>query len=76
MDVVKIHRNTAEQDLLHHDSKVFYEQYDARRGFNFRETFPRLAEWYDSIEVKDITDDEINDIPSNRQYRYNKYIIC
>ena len=25
--------------------------------------FPRLVEWYDSIAVKDITDDEINDIP-------------
>jgi len=63
LDVVKTpHRNTAEQDLLHHDFKVFYEQYDARRGFNFRETFPRLTEWYDSIAVKDITDDEIADI--------------
>ena len=63
LDVVKTpHRNTAEQDLLHHDFKVFYEQYDARRGFNFTETFPRLAEWYNSIEVKDISDDEIQDI--------------
>ena len=63
LDVVKTpHRNTAEQDLLDHDFKVFYEQYDARRGFNFRETFPRLVEWYDSIEVKDISDDEIQDI--------------
>ena len=58
LDVVKTpHRNTAEQHLLHHDFKVFYEQYDARRGFNFKETFPRLAEWYDSIEVLDISDD-------------------
>jgi len=58
LDVVKTpHRNTAEQHLLHHDFKVFYEQYDARRGFNFKETFPRLAEWYDSIQVLDISDD-------------------
>lgn len=58
LDVVKTpHRNTAEQHLLHHDFKVFYEQYDARRGFNFKETFPRLAEWYDSINVLDISDD-------------------
>jgi hypothetical protein len=58
LDVVKTpHRNTAEQHLLHHDFKVFYEQYDARRGFNFRETFPRLVEWYDSIQVLDIADD-------------------
>jgi hypothetical protein len=65
LDVVKTpHRNTAEQDLLDHDFKVFYEQYDARRGHNFRTTFPRLVEWYDSIEVKDISDDEKNDIQS------------
>lgn len=58
LDVVKTpHRNTAEQHLLHHDFKVFYEQYDARRGFNFRETFPRLVDWYDSIQVLDIADD-------------------
>ena len=58
LDVVKTpHRNTAEQHLLHHDFKVFYEQYDARRGFNFRETFPRLTDWYDSIDVLDISDD-------------------
>lgn len=58
LDVVKTpHRNTAEQHLLHHDFKVFYEQYDARRGFDFRKTFPRLVEWYDSIDVLDIAED-------------------
>ena len=58
LDVVKTpHRNTAEQHLLHHDFKVFYEQYDARRGFDFRKTFPRLVEWYDSINVLDIAED-------------------
>lgn len=58
LDVVKTpHRNTAEQHLLHHDFKVFYEQYDARRGFDFRKTFPRLVEWYDSINVLDIQED-------------------
>ena len=58
LDVVKTpHRNTAEQHLLHHDFKVFYEQYDSRRGFDFRKTFPRLTNWYDSIDVLDISDD-------------------
>lgn len=58
LDVVKTpHRNTAEQHLLHHDFKVFYEQYDARRGFDFRKTFPRLVDWYDSIDVLNIDDD-------------------
>jgi hypothetical protein len=58
LDVVKTpHRNTAEQYLLDHDFKVFYEQYDSRRGHDFRATFPRLVEWYDSIDVLDISDD-------------------
>ena len=58
LDVVKTpHRNTAEQHLLHHDFKVFYEQYDSRRGFDFRKTFPRLTNWYDGIDVLDISDD-------------------
>jgi len=58
LDVVKTpHRNTAEQYLLDHDFKVFYEQYDSRRGHNFRTTFPRLVDWYDSIDVLDISDD-------------------
>lgn len=34
-----------------HDFKSFYEQYDHRRGKDFRKTFPELVEWYDSIKV-------------------------
>ena len=64
LDVVKTpHRNTADRELLEHDFKIFYEQYDARRNFNFKETFPRLAEFYDSIKVLDITDGD-NDVQS------------
>jgi hypothetical protein len=45
---------TPEQDpqalqVLQRDFKNFYEQYDQRRGKNFRETFPQLANWYDSL---------------------------
>jgi len=59
LDVVKTpHRNTADRVLLEHDFKVFYEQYDARRFMNFRETFPRLAEFYDNIELMEIGTDE------------------
>ena len=59
LDVVKTpHRNTADRQLLEHDFKVFYEQYDARRFKNFKETFPRLAEFYDNIQVMEITKDE------------------
>ena len=40
-----------EMDKHFHDFKSFYEQYDKRRGKNFCETFPELAEWYKSIIV-------------------------
>lgn len=34
------------------DFKKFYEQYDVRRGKNFRKTFSKeLVDWYDSIKV-------------------------
>ena len=33
---------------------MFYEQYDARRGFDFRKTFPNLVEFYDGIDVLEI----------------------
>lgn len=46
------HVKTEDEKELHfHDFKSFYEQYDKRRGKNFRETFPELVEWYDTIEV-------------------------
>jgi pyruvate-formate lyase-activating enzyme len=45
---------TPEQDaqalqVLQHDFKNFYEQYDQRRSKNFRETFPQLTEWYNTL---------------------------
>lgn len=50
LDVVKTpHLGAAELDILQNDFKKFYTQYDQRRGKNFIETFPRLAEWYNKI---------------------------
>ena len=40
-----------DKEKLHHDFKSFYVQYDSRRGKNFKETFPELAEWYGTIVV-------------------------
>jgi pyruvate-formate lyase-activating enzyme len=45
---------TPEQDpqalqVLQRDFKNFYEQYDQRRGKDFRHTFPQLVEWYDTL---------------------------
>lgn len=53
IEVVERGHQTTEfnKSLQFHDFKSFYEQYDKRRGKNFKETFPELAEWYDSIEV-------------------------
>lgn len=46
--------HTAEQDpqvlqVLQHDFRNFYQQYDQRRGLDFKYTFPQLAEWYDTL---------------------------
>ena len=40
-----------DKNLLFKDFKSFYTQYDQRRGKNFVETFPELADWYNSIEI-------------------------
>jgi hypothetical protein len=39
----------AEQCVLQQDFKQFFTQYDLRRGKNFTETFPTLANWYNSL---------------------------
>ena len=50
LDVVKTpHAGAAEQAILQRDFKKFYTQYDERRGKNFVETFPNLADWYNCI---------------------------
>ncbi len=50
LDVVKTpHRHTAEQDKLYNDFRYFYEQYDIRRGKDFRKAFPTFVSWYNSI---------------------------
>jgi hypothetical protein len=52
LDVVKTpHSDTFDMPKLHNDFKQFYTQYDQRRNKDFRKTFPRLVEWYDSIQV-------------------------
>lgn len=39
----------------HRDFRTFYEQYDKRRGKNFREVFPApLVEWFDSLPVTNL----------------------
>jgi hypothetical protein len=50
LDVVKTpHSGAAEQSMLQQDFKKFYQQYDHRRDKNFIETFPALADWYQTL---------------------------
>ena len=43
------HSESFEMPTLLNDFKQFYTQYDERRGHNFKETFPELEVWYDSL---------------------------
>jgi pyruvate-formate lyase-activating enzyme len=43
------HSGAVSREILQRDFKNFYEQYDQRRGKNFRHTFPQLVEWYDTL---------------------------
>jgi hypothetical protein len=47
--VLKPHTEAMEQITLQRDFKNFYTQYDQRRNKNFAETFPALADWYNTI---------------------------
>jgi organic radical activating enzyme len=40
---------TFDTSKLHNDVKQFYSQYDVRRKKDFSTTFPRLANWYNSL---------------------------
>jgi len=52
LDVVKTPHNEAfDMSKLLNDFKQFHTQYDQRRNKNFTATFPKLTEWYDSIQV-------------------------
>jgi hypothetical protein len=50
LDVVKSpHSEAFELPKLHNDFRQFYQQYDARRNKNFAETFPLLADWFQTL---------------------------
>ena len=49
MEVDTPHSGAVSREILQRDFKNFYEQYDQRRGKDFRATFPQLAEWYDTL---------------------------
>lgn len=43
--------SAADTDALCRDFKSFFTQYDQRRGKSFVDTFPNLAQWYESIKI-------------------------
>ena len=50
LDVVKTpHSDAFEMPKLLNDFKQFYQQYDSRRNLNFAQTFPALANWYNTL---------------------------
>jgi len=50
LDVVKTpHSDAFDRPRLLNDFRQFYEQYDQRRGKNFRVVFPELQEWYNTL---------------------------
>jgi hypothetical protein len=50
LDVVKTpHSDAFDMPSLHNDFQQFYHQYDQRRGKNFTDTFPTLADWYNTL---------------------------
>ncbi len=64
------HEFTSSLESRERDWKSFYTQYDTRRKKDFREAFPSLVEWYDSIpdtnlgRLKELVDGD--DAKSNR----------
>ena len=48
-EVISPHSGAMDTIILQRDFKNFYEQYDQRRGKDFKYTFPQLAEWYDTL---------------------------
>jgi hypothetical protein len=64
------HEFTSSLESRERDWKSFYTQYDIRRKKDFREAFPSLVEWYDSIpetnlgRLKELVDGD--DAKSNR----------
>ena len=53
LDVVKTpHSEAFDLPKLRNDFRQFYQQYDRRRNKDFGKTFPKLKEWYDSLQIQ------------------------
>ena len=43
------HSGALSREVLQRDFKNFYQQYDQRRGLDFKYTFTQLADWYETL---------------------------
>jgi hypothetical protein len=43
------HSGALSREVLQRDFKNFYQQYDQRRGLDFKYTFPQLTDWYETL---------------------------
>ena len=51
LDIVKTpHSDAFDLPRLHNDFQKFHAQYDVRRNKNFKNSFPIIAQWYDSLQ--------------------------
>lgn len=66
------HAFTSSYASRERDFKSFYDQYDKRRGKNFVETFPMLADWYNNIPVTLL--DTIQEIVDGDDAKSNRYV--
>ena len=67
------HRYTSSLESRHKDFKSFYIQYDERRGKDFKDSFPELAEWFDSLPYeKSIPVVQLYDGDSSKQVHERK----
>jgi hypothetical protein len=48
-DVDTPHSGAVSREILQRDFKNFYQQYDQRRGKDFKYTFPELKDWYNTL---------------------------
>ena len=57
IDEVEVgHYGTSSIESRLRDFKSFYKQYDIRRKKNFTETFPEIADWYNSLPDTDLSE--------------------
>jgi hypothetical protein len=43
------HSGALSREILQRDFKNFYQQYDQRRGLDFKYTFTQLSDWYETL---------------------------